>query len=342
MTTVDEAIPASTPIGTPLQRGVQTLSLDQQITFTQYARVALPLDGFVFYVRSGLLASNALTMVLGTLGRPISAANLPGLKTLTAMGSLHYSSRQTQEETATLGINRVVFTSTESIEHFNDIAPGLMYIGAIDDIRFAFAERKSFYRQAELWHYEGDAIYSVMESQIIDDIADLQPDKRVVSNSLPIWLHIFDGAAWPQPYNPRIPIFPSHLVPDNFPPPYAVAHIEPAGTFGMQAMPIIGPGKPSSSQLVKERVKFTLYGVRNDDAIAFRDFILQASIDQSRLFGVMNIPVVRDEKRLQSELNIIANKKAIELDVNYYQTAIYEVTEKYIAKCIPSYFIGTQ
>ena len=339
MTSVAESIPASTTIGATLQQGVNSLDNQQSVVFTQYARVALPLDGFVFFVRVGLLASNALTFALGTDGRPISAENLPGEKTLTVAGSMHYATQQNQDESESMAINRMVFTSLTEIQDFNLVNDGLIYIGEFDDgVRFAFSRRKSFYQQAELWHYEGDAIYSIMESQIIDEIDDLLPTQQVVSNSLPIWLALQNGAGWPQPFNPQIPIFPSYAVPDNWPPPYAACHIVPETTEAMQSAPYIDPDNVHWL-LTKEEVRFTIYGERNTNALAFQDFLLQASVDQPNLFGVMNMTVIRDDKRTQSELGILAMKKTFTVQASYYQSGAYRMALKYINKVIPTFYV---
>ena len=51
-------------IGKPLQSvldlGLDTLSSGQEITFTQYVRVILPFDGFIFWVKADLLSKSAL------------------------------------------------------------------------------------------------------------------------------------------------------------------------------------------------------------------------------------------------------------------------------------------
>jgi len=55
-------------------------------------------------------------------------------------------------------------------------------------------------------------------------------------------------------------------------------------------------------------VRITLFGVRNDQALDFVACVNQYSLDYD-MFGVMNMPTIRDEKRTQAELNVIAMKK---------------------------------
>ena len=145
-----------------LADGVNTLSLNQTITFTQYTRQVLPLDGWIFWLKTG--------------------------QTITASGSLHYSTDQEQREDETIGINSVIFTTMQPINDMNAASPDTLYIGEIDSIRFSFNRRGNFYKQANVFHYQGDAIYPAMESQIIDDPATLDLTDIVVSNSLPFWL----------------------------------------------------------------------------------------------------------------------------------------------------------
>jgi len=141
-------------------------------------------------------------------------------------------------------------------------------------IKFGFNSQGKYYREADLWHYVGVAITPIMGTQIIDTMADLDAltDKLIVSNSLPYWLmmqnYIFT-------YNglvcPIKKIYPSYLIPNNEPPPYAVIHIEE--TKSLQPVPIWGrPYKDSSSQLVSEVARITTYGIDNDTILDFLSF----------------------------------------------------------------------
>ena len=94
-----------------------------------------------------------------------------------------------------------------------------------------------------------------------------------------------------------------------------MVHIAPEGTAALQAAPRID-SSGSHSQLAQDKVRVTLYGVRNDQALDFMDCVLQRSADYGE-FGVMNMPVVRDDKRPQVELGAIGQKKLIDFDVSY-------------------------
>src|ERR1700761_8256556 len=197
MPTVAEALLNQVPpLGAALRPGIEAISANQTITFTKYQRVVLPLDGFIFWVKASLLAPGAVPNGL-SLNATTSAANtapkvVSAAPTVVATGSLHYDSRTTQDETGTYAINRVMFTSEIHVQDLDQVGPETLYIGTIDEIRFSFSSHKNLYKQAQIWHYVGDAIYPELESQIIDNAWDLDTRSIVVSNSLPLWL-FFNG-----------------------------------------------------------------------------------------------------------------------------------------------------
>jgi hypothetical protein len=313
MTTVNEAASsAQGALGGVLSGGVRTLSADTQITFLLYKRLVLPLDGYVFWVRANLV-------------KPI-----PTLRdTVIVTGSLHYSTEVEQEEDATIPYNTIVFTALSGIDAFQEITPQYMYIATYMGIRFAFSSHGKYYEQAGLWHYMGVAVTSITDIQIIDDAAQL-PSEQIISNSLPIWLAM---PSYRPPYPGFIcpfPLYPSFLIPQNEPPPYGAVHIE--DTRALEAIAFLGP-RLQSSQLACEKVTITTYGVNNDDIITFLNFIIQYSSDWS-LIGIRNMPIISDEKREQAELQVLAQKKHIVVEVNYVQQSVRDVARQYILGCI--------
>jgi hypothetical protein len=314
MPSVAETSGAKSQLAAGLAEGINTLSNNQTITFTKYVRYVLPLDGYVFWVRSDLAGFQ-------TNAAPVTVA---------VQGSFHYASDTQQREDETFAINRVVFTALSEIQDFNLIEPCVMYIGEFEGVRFAFTQRKSFYRQADLYHYVGNAVYPAMASQVIDCVEQLTDRSVVVSNSLPVWLSL----------NQIMPMFPSFLVPDNLPPVYAAVHIEPDATRALQSVPSFD-STLTHYQLVSDRVKITMYGMRNFNALDFQDYIYNYMLNDDNLFGLMNMPVIRDEKRTQAELSVIAMKKSIEFEVSYYQTRVNDVARQLILTCVPNFYIGT-
>ncbi len=302
MPTIEESRGHQSQLNAALVDGVNSLSQDQQITFTKYTRQVLPLDGFIFWFKTA--------------------------PTLTVKGSLHYSTDTNQREDETISINHIIFTATAEVEDLSSVAPGVLWIGEFEGRRFSFSSIVGFYEQAGLYHYRGEAIYPAMETQIVDSAADLDLSNVVVSNSLPIWLTLDD----------IMPVYPSFLIPDNIAPPYAAIHIEPAGTRAIQSAPHFDLNL-THMQLVRDLVKVTIYGARNTEALDFQDYVFRYSLSTDNI-GVMNMPVIRDEKRTQNEISVIAMKKSIEFDISYYQARVNDVSRQRILNSIQTFFIN--
>lgn len=305
MPSIAESLNSQSQLADTLAAGVKTLSLDQQITFTQYSQNTIPTDGYVFYVNTGA--------------------------TTTIQGSLHYATDRRQNEDETIDIDRVIFTALEQIDVFNEAAPGDLFIGTFDGLQFSFSARGSFYKQANLYHYVGNAVYPALASQLVDSPSDL-PAGPIVSNSLPIWL------AQTTFETTTIPVYASYLVPANVVPPYVTVHIEPSLTE-VPSFPIdVWPGNPSpltalqpmpSTQLAKDRVRLTLYGFTSQQAIQYFHALIEYSLNTDN-FGFGNSPAIRDEKRTQTELGVIAMKKTIEIDAWYFQSTADAIARRLI------------
>ena len=344
----NELFGSATPMAGDLAAGLKTLALDQQIKFTLYGRVVLPIDGFVFWVRADLLSQQTLAgLVTATQLAAIDemANRLPGVSIdasnpyiIEARGSLHYASDIRQEEIETYAANRIVFTTTDEVKPFNDIAPGTMWIGQFGSMRFNFSIMSSRYRQAGLWHYSGFAIYPDIELNIIDDISQFST-ASVVSNSLPAWLNL---ASYNPPWafwKPPPPLFPGFLAPANQPPPFAAIHVVPDSTIALAMAPTIDHKTSTHTQLCSERVRVTLWGTRNDQALDWIDMVNRYTLDTDS-FGIMNMPVVRDAIRTQSELGVISMKKTIEYEVSYLQQRMNTIATQVISSSVPNFIIS--
>lgn len=353
MPTPEELLGAKTPLGASIDAGVVTLALDQKIEFTAYTRKVLPFDGYVFWIRTDILEPSARFNTFryaggvpfgqrGAAAQPLNVEGKPFQTTLTARCSVHIATELRQDEAADFAQNRIIFTSLQPIQELNDIAPDVLYIAEFEGTRFAFSQRGSFYKQSSAWHYVGYAVYSTMESQLIEDTRGFNRRALIVSNSLPAWLALNHYApAWPVPVPfPPVALYPSFLVPQNLPPPYVAVHIDGSQTVSIQAGAQFGPTL-SETSLATDRVTLTLYGCANDVAISMVSAILQYAYDNgSAAFGVMNSPAVRDEKETQAELGTIAQKKRIVFDVNYYQGAMRNVARQLITQVVPSFTFG--
>lgn len=294
MATLDEAF---TALGTSaaLGAGLRTLTLNEAIPFSLYVRKVLPLDGYVFWLKA---------------------------KTIKVRGALHITNIRQQLEDETGTINRVIFTTQKEIEQFNDVSPGTIWVGDRDGLRFAFAESGPFFRTAATFHYSGEALNPPMASQLIDVGAQLSDRTLIVSNSLPAWLALKDyNPIWLGPHNPGIDLYPSFLVPANLPPPYGAVHIEPTGTEYIQGTPLNALTDYSAMMLTSDMVRVTLYGCTNDQAFAFLQLVNSYSRDTG-IIGIMDPAVIRDEKRTQTELSILAMKKTLSFKISYNQMSM--------------------
>lgn len=333
---------AQTPLEATLKQGLDAISNNQVVEFTKYVKLILPLDGFVYWVKADLLSPAAAMNAMSLNG--VAYNTSPMLKTAATVvkvkGSLHYASDSKQEEVANYTSNRMVFTAQSEIQDFNEIGDTVLYIATFDGIRFAFSQRGLFYRQAGLYHYVGDAVYADMASQVVDSPIGFDARNVVVSNSLPVWLSL-NGYEPGYPTgigNPALKLFPSFLVPDNMQPPYAAVHIPPDSTAAIASAPALDQTS-SQEQLVSETVRITIYGTRNYNALDFVACVSQFSLDTD-IIGIMNQPVIRDEKRIQNELSTIAMKKSVEFQINYHQTRMRDVARELIAAAVPSFVLS--
>ena len=160
-----------------------------------------------------------------------------------------------------------------------------------------------------------------------------------MSNSLPLWLAMAsDAPLYPSLPKPPMSFFPSFALPDNLKPPYAAVHVDPATTRALQAAPSFD-ATLSRQQLVRETVRITTYGVRNAVALTVLDYACRWMMDYG-LLGLMNMPVVRDDKRVQAEIGALAMRKTIEFEVNYYQATARDIARQLILTCIPAITTG--
>lgn len=328
--------------------GLELLDLNQTVTFTKYVKTVLPLDGYVFWVKADLLSDSALlnsSNLNETLLNDSPTIATPADQ-IQVNGSLHFSYGANQGETENKAILGVRFTSEQEIQDFKLIDPQTIYIGEFLGSKFAFSAtgvgdngRGGNYEQAGIFHYYGEAINPVLLTQIIDDPTQLDTSNVITSNSLAFWLGM-DATNPVAQYRPTqgIKLYPSFLVPQNLPPTYGVVSIDPETTSALQAFPRIDSNY-NHYQLVTEKVKITLYGLRNFNALDFVDYVINYSEDTDN-FGIMNMPVIRDEKRNQVELSIIAMKKTVEFEINYYQTRIVDVARQLILQAIPTVNFG--
>lgn len=309
MADITEGLGNQGQIRGPLATGLNVIDEQQVVNFVLYKQMILPADGFVFWVNSALINESGL---------PTS---------FNARGSLHHTTVNTQDPEESMSVHRMVFTSLQVVDELAAIDGDSLWLGETAGQKYAFSSRSSWYRQAHLWHYSGDAVYPPLATQIVDTLPDLT--NRVVSNSLPVWLSLADA----------FPIYPSMLVADNIAPPFASAHIGEDDTFPMMAGPYFDKNS-SRFQLAKDKVRIVTYGVRNNEIMDWIDSVQAYCIANPGTMGVMNSPIPKDAKRGQVEISAIAQKKVIEFEVNYYQTRTQDVARKLITEALMNTIIA--
>lgn len=309
MPSISESVGQQSQLETALRGGLDAIDRGQTVEFTAYTKKVLPIDGYVFWVATGQI--------------------------MTVKGSLHYATDRHQDEDQTIGVNRVIFTAEQEVTEFNVVSSNTLWVGSEttggEDLQVVFSRRSSLFKQADIWHYVGDAVYPALAAQLISNPTALLTAQPIVSNSLPIWLA----------QNSFATVYPSFLVPDNIEPPYIVAHIDPGGTEAIQQFPIFQwpgvtqSGSPApmhdlpSSQLMRDRVRLTLYGFNNQTAIQFYASLIEYSLN-TEAFGFGNSPAIMDDKRFQVEIAALAQKKTIEIVANYYQAAADAIARRLI------------
>ncbi|EDB9085326.1 hypothetical protein BEU93_14460 [Salmonella enterica subsp. enterica serovar Newport] len=310
MPSLSELSQAKTELNASLVQGLDDISRSASVTFTKYVRKVLPLDGFVFWVKASVLADD-----------PDTEPDTKEVK-----GYLHLTTESIQDEEQLYDKNVVTFTAQADIDPFNDIGSEVLYIGEFYGIQFAFSRRSGLNEPANIYHYTGHAIYPHMMSQIINSADDIDLADVVVSNSLPIWLSL----------SQFMPMYPAMLSVQNLVPPYATVKCgEPspvAGAFWLDE-------KQNQYQLVSEDVTITVTGLRNAAVEDFLRYVQDYTLSDKAEMGVMNIPVIQDERITQNELNIIAMRKKVKFKVNYYQQRMRNVARRLITSAIPSIYV---
>jgi hypothetical protein len=310
MTSINE--PQGTQMFGALSAGLDVLDLDQEVTFQAFTRVVLPIDGYVFWTPT-----------------------VP----LTVQGSLHYSQTLDQLEDETPGGAEVVFSAKAQVTEFSNAPINTIYVGSIGSFLYAFVQQGGFYTQAGIWHYSGQKIPSAMLSQLLISPTTIDPTQAVVSNSLPLWLAM---NTYQNPYSDQwnlptgLTLYPSFLVPPNMAPPYGVVHIGEEDTEPLQATQTVDINS-RIWQLCADNVRVTLYGLQNQDALRFVNFVNRFTLNTNS-FGIMNMPVVRDAKRTLPEIQALAMKKVIDFRISYHQYTAQTIGRQLILNALPIKF----
>lgn len=337
MANLEELLGSQRPqLGAAVDAGWKTLSQWETFTFTKYVRTVLPFDGYVFWLKADILSKGALfnASALNTTALGVASRTITSAPTLTVNGSLHIATELLQEESRTSSSNRVVLTTDKEIQDFNQAGPNVLFLCTVGEVQFAFSGQGAFYDEARTWHYHGNAVYSDLLPQIVDNPAAFDTKNVVVSNSLPLWLALnsYTPPYPAQPLYPTLTLWPSMLAPQNERPPYGTVHIIPDTTRPLTARPFLSRNV-SHYQLARETARVTLKGLRNFSAQDFIDFVFQYTEDWE-FFGIANMPIVRDQKLGQVELTALAESKAIDFEINYYQVRQNDLVRQLILQAV--------
>lgn len=312
MSVATEAMgPGTNAMASALAAGLDTIDQKQSVAFTLYVKQILPIDGFVFWLKADQLVTPPADMPL----------------VLLIEGSLHHATVNTQSEDENFATQRLIFTAKDPVSSLSAMAPDTLYMAEVDGYKYAFSARSNWYRQADLYHYTGDAVYPALADMVIDDIADLDLTNRVMSDSMPIWLMLTHSVL--PAFANTWKLYPAYLLPDNLEPPYAAVNVDERQTRALSAGKFYD-GVGNRFQLVTDTVEISFYGVRNDEILDWIDGVVQYALDNATVFGVMNSPVPGDMKRTQVEISTIAQKKTVTFQVCYYQTRLNAIVHKYI------------
>jgi hypothetical protein len=273
-----------------------------------------------------------------------AAHGLSSAEPISVTGSLHYSSQAVQAPDETIVVKSVDFTSEVEIEAFGALDNDTMYVGEwntpLGPFQFTFSRRNPFYVQAGISHYVGDAVYPAFAAQLIDDLSGFD-QRRVVSNSLPLWMAMVQSPPVFSTLSPPLSVlYPAFLVPDNLIPAYGVVEVITNSTRPLQAF-AYRDRNSSRWHLVAERVRITTYGLRNDEITDLLDYTTDYSTNTG-LFGFMNSPVIRDDHRPQVELAALAQKKTLEFEISYLQHHARAISRQLIQNAIMTPIISDE
>jgi hypothetical protein len=281
----------------------------KNITFTKYVRRVLPVDGWVFWVKSSLIEGEVA---------PFSKVYLC---------STHIQRNQTQEATKTNSISSIGLTVNKKIEDLHEVNQSVMWLGEYQGVKFSFNAQANYYEEANIFHYAGDAVYIENTPNIIDDIEDLDLDLEngIVTNCIPIFITL----------NQQVQIYPAFLAPTNLKPPYAT--IEVKDTRGIAAGQSYNPFE-DSSLLSWDKVELTIYGLRKKQLSDFLKYLENQQL-VTEAFGMYWLPSVQNENVPQSEINVLTNKKVLNFDVSYTFNAVRSQAEAFIRSVTVDFFV---
>ena len=367
---------ATSQMAATLTAGLNTLDADEKLVFLRYTRVTLPLDGFVYWIRDTIAIplivegslhystqtnqnedeNIAINAVVLTTNNPVQDLNDLAPNTIyigkNEAGDIRFAFSSTGK-----------FFQQSNLWHYRgDAIYPAMFSQIIDNPTLPISIPQIATNSLPIWLnlagiQNGSAptvinFNSLLTTPAVGDVLQTLPPRvsaqvvNVSGNSVYVAVNVGAFVAGDGVYNGSsevgivssvsngIPtIYPSFLIPANLPPPYIGIDIPDTGP--MQSTPYLDVNG-NHWQLMKDKIKITIYGMNNNQAMDFLDFVNRYSLEYDNI-GILNMPRVFDEKRTQSELGIIAQKKTIEIDVSYYQSRSQDIARTLILSCLPNF-----
>ncbi|QDH14152.1 hypothetical protein E3E12_08070 [Formicincola oecophyllae] len=276
----------------------------QNITFRQYRRMVLPLDGHVFWVATGTTQTLAATLNAAT------------------------SAVQTAQETASPTALTLTINASDDLKPFTARAQGLLWVGTWQGQDFAISNASTSDLNAGSVLYSGQTITAPFAAQFVDDASQLDNKALLTSSCLPAFLAmpsqptpLTKSCPWPE----GVPVFPSFAVPDDQPTPYIAVCCRPKTLAPVSMAPSHDAASKTSSQIVREGVRLTLMGLDNQQACQVRDYVRQWALGHDSVLGVVNSPVIRDRPQKNPATATQAVRKTIDFTVMYPQRAMADI-----------------
>ncbi|CAI3958064.1 unnamed protein product [Commensalibacter communis] len=278
--------------GNAIQSGLDVMRLDQKLDISYYQKTILPYDGFVFWVKMRKKTS------------------------IDAM--IHYTDELKHEDQSFYNDANLIITTKEYLFDFfqNDleILPVFDYEGK----QYAIRRSGQNTQHATIFHNFARIIEPQFQSLFLNNKKDFTRKTVQFSNSISRFILLANGYfdLVKIPYE----IYPEWLVPFNKKPPYITIGISETEALNVGHKRTMVEGKETFINPAKDHIELNLYGLDNHEAINFLATLEKWSLIYQQI-GFLNIPRVTDLHNTQNEIGSLSQKKVIEIEVFYYQSA---------------------
>lgn len=366
MPSVIEGLGQASQFAGAMDAGLRIIDRNQHVCFTRYQRYVLPADGYVFWVSTGVTLS-----VAGSLHYSVDVRQNED-ETI-ALNRITFTTEEPIQEFNTIAPNVLWIARLE--QPYRGLTPSpILFAFSSRSAYYKQAETHHYVGIA----VQPPLLSQLVNNQAQIPTAPIVSNSLPIWIGMPGWIGTFAPSgnslsvipvypSFAVPTNVGPPYIAAHIPPESTTPLQAYPSWDqgvvanPSGSgFGRFAFGqggfgtlnyIYGAAEQDSgasplydqpaSQLVQETVRLTFYGLNNQTAIQYVSQILTYCIyTDGATFGITNMPALRDEKRVQTEIVALAMKKSCEVQVSYYQGAADAVARRLIlaasAACNPS------